>query len=105
MIVSCLAANGAVICSPKKSSTDCKAHLRHCENALYKNSHYYYYYYYDILLFLVIEVYSYSFNIKVFCITVKNHAICYEHSLLDCDGGSLVQDVSSGILFRRAVTS
>jgi hypothetical protein len=26
MIVSCLAANGAVLCSPKKSSTDCKAH-------------------------------------------------------------------------------
>jgi hypothetical protein len=40
MIVSCLAANGAVICSPKKSSTDCKAHWRHLWNALYKNSHY-----------------------------------------------------------------
>jgi hypothetical protein len=31
MIVSCLAANGAVICSPKKSSTDCKAHWDICE--------------------------------------------------------------------------
>jgi hypothetical protein len=26
-----LAANGAVICSPKKSSTDCKAHWDICE--------------------------------------------------------------------------
>jgi hypothetical protein len=33
MIVSCLAANGAVICSPKKSSTDHdrKAHWDICE--------------------------------------------------------------------------
>jgi hypothetical protein len=31
MIVSCLAANGAVICSPKKSSTDCKAHWDICK--------------------------------------------------------------------------
>jgi hypothetical protein len=31
MIVSCLAANGAVICSPKKSSTDCKAQWDICE--------------------------------------------------------------------------
>jgi hypothetical protein len=47
MIVSCLAANGAVICSPKKSSTGCKAHWDICEMRYIRTSHHHHHTVYD----------------------------------------------------------
>jgi hypothetical protein len=53
-----LAANGAVICSPKKSSTDCKAHWDICEMRYIRT---------PIIIIIIIQTFLYSMKVALSC--------------------------------------